>query len=56
MNIKYPAAWTKVAITKIIEITGFLEVIAKTLENKVPKAKIFTKKVVIFKNLIFFLI
>jgi len=48
ISIKYPAPDTKVEIKNITEITGFLDVIEKTLDNSVAKANIFTNIVVIF--------
>ena len=43
-KIKYPAALTKTEIKKITAITGFLEVITKTLENRAAKANKSIKK------------
>ena len=43
-KIKYPAALMKTDIKKITDITGFLEVITKTLERRAPKAKISIKR------------
>ena len=43
---------TKTAIKNVTAITGFFEVITKTLENKVPNANISRNKFFIF----FFLI
>ena len=43
-RIKYPAALTNTEIKKITAITGFLEVITKTLENKAAKANKSIKK------------
>ena len=46
-TMRYPAALTKVAIKKITAITGFFEVITKTLEKSVANAKISIKRFVI---------
>ena len=43
-NIKYPAALTNTEIKKITAITGFLEVITKTLEKSAANAKISIRK------------
>ena len=48
-KIKYPAAFTNTDIKKITAITGFLEVITKTLERRAPKAKISIKRFFICK-------
>ena len=47
-KIKYPAALTNTEIKKITAITGFFEVITKTLERRDPKANRFIKICFIF--------
>ena len=47
-NIKYPAAFTNTEIKKITAMTGFLDVITKTLENSAAKANKSIKKFFIF--------
>ena len=46
-RIKYPAALINTEIKNITDITGFLEVITKTLEIRAPKAKISIKRFLI---------
>ena len=47
-KIKYPAAFTNTDIKKITAITGFLDVITSTLENRAAKDNKSIKKFFIF--------